>query len=82
MNQTLTLTDDLFQSLQKMAQERHATPEEAAAYWLDIILHEVQDEPLLRLAGSVKSELTDVGANHDSYIGHALCAEMRGGEDG
>ena len=35
-------------------------------------------DPLLALAGTLTSDVTDIGERHDEYIGQALLKEMRG----
>ena len=43
--------------------------------------HEDHPDPLLALAGTLKSDVTDISERHDDYIAAALLAELRGDED-
>lgn len=38
-------------------------------------------DSLLALAGTLECEVTDIGERHDDYIGDALLAELREGND-
>ena len=40
-----------------------------------------QEDPLLRWAGAIDSEISDVAERHDYYIGQALYRELRGNPD-
>lgn len=43
--------------------------------------HADNPDPLLALAGTLKSDVTDISERHDDYIAAALLAELRGDED-
>ena len=43
--------------------------------------HEDNPDPLLALAGTLQSNVTDISERHDDYIAAALLAELRGDED-
>ena len=43
--------------------------------------HEDNPDPLLALAGTLQSDVTDIGERHNDYIAAALLAELRGDED-
>ncbi len=64
----LDVADDTYQELLREALQKSLTPERVAADILDELL----PDPLLRLAGSIKSPLSDVAARHDEYIGEAI----------
>jgi hypothetical protein len=40
------------------------------------------DDPLLPLAGAFESDLADVSARHDDYLGQSLIEELRGSDHG
>ena len=40
------------------------------------------DDPLLQLAGSFASPVTDVSDRHDGYIGQSVMEELRGSDNG
>ena len=80
MSQTLVLEipDTTWAELQRSAQARHQSPEEAV---MAILTHNLGDplesDPLMRLFGTVHSDITDVAERHDEYIGAAIYNEMR-----
>ena len=43
--------------------------------------HEDHPDPLIALAGTLESNVTDLGERHDDYIRDALLAELWGDED-
>jgi hypothetical protein len=43
--------------------------------------HESNPDPLLASAGTLQSDVNDIGERHDDYIAAALLAELRGDED-
>ena len=81
--QTLTveLEDGLYQALKRIAQQLGKTPEEMAVQLVATTVERVEGDPLLALAGTLSSEVTDISQQHDEYIGQALWAEMRGDTD-
>jgi len=78
---TIELSDESFGHLRQIVESGDWTFEECAAYWLAAIVRDVAPDPLLRLAGSIRSDLPDVAERHDHYLGEALLKEMRGGRD-
>jgi hypothetical protein len=78
---TIEIADDDFQNLQNWAAERGRTPEALAGEWLHVWVKEIEDDPLLQLAGIVDSDVPDVGERHDEYIGQALYDELQGRAD-
>jgi predicted DNA-binding antitoxin AbrB/MazE fold protein len=40
------------------------------------------DDPLLRLAGTIESDVTDAADRHDQYLGQALADELHGRGNG
>jgi hypothetical protein len=78
---TIEIPDDDYQQLQRWAAERGRTPEALAGEWFAEQLHIVLNDPLLRWAGAVDSDVTDVGERHDHYIGEALARDLRGEPD-
>ena len=44
----------------------------AVLAWLTSTVHRWTDDPLLQLAGSFASPVTDVSDRHDAYIGQSL----------
>ncbi|HEY9859575.1 MAG TPA: hypothetical protein V6D16_08720 [Candidatus Obscuribacterales bacterium] len=39
-----------------------------------------EDDPLLRLVGSLSIDVSDLAENHDYYIGQALYLDLEGGK--
>jgi hypothetical protein len=66
---TLEIPDEDFAFLSRMAAEFGAPREEVAAEWLAAAIQRAREDPLLQLAGSIESPITDGGKCHDDYIG-------------
>ena len=73
---SLNVPDDLFASLKRAADQAGSTPEQVAANRLAEDAQRREQDPLLKLLGSIDSDITDVAENHDKYIGDGLMAEM------
>jgi hypothetical protein len=84
MGHTLTLgiPDAVYVPLLQQAQQAGKTPEEAVLAWLVSTVQRLTDDPLLQLAGSFASPMTDVSDRHDVYLGQSLMEELRGNEHG
>jgi len=86
MSQTLVLEipDATWAELQRSAQVRHQRPEDLALTLLQDRFAElpesVESDPLIRLFGSIHSDLTDVAERHDEYIGASLFRSLRNSE--
>lgn len=78
---TLELSEEVYQHLLKWAQQEGRTPEAVAAEYLTNVVLRIARDPLLQLAGSVESEVTDASERHDEYIGQALFKELRSDPD-
>lgn len=74
MGKTLTLkiSDSVYTILLKTAKQVGQTPEQIVQEWLEKRVKQVADDPLLSLAGIFESGVTDVGENHDAYIGKMI----------
>jgi hypothetical protein len=75
---TIALPDDLEQALSVQAQLLQKSPEELVVQVLsqqltltqaESQLAEDPSDPLLKLIGSIHSDIPDVAENHDHYIG-------------
>jgi hypothetical protein len=64
-----------------MAEDMQQKPEEVAAEWLTATIQRLADDPLLKLAGTLTSEVTDAAQRHDEYLGEGLMRELRGSGD-
>lgn len=79
---TLDIPDAVYVPLLQQAQQAGKTPEETVLAWLTSTVQCLTDDPLLQLAGSFASPLTDVSDRHDAYLGQSLLEELRGSENG
>ena len=57
---TIELPDELYQHLLKWSQQTGETPEAWATDWLTGTIQRLANDPLLQLAGTVESEVTNV----------------------
>lgn len=78
---SIELPPGVYELLRRMAEETHQSPEELAAEWLIATIERIADDPLLKLAGTVPSDVSDAAGRHDEYIGRALMRELRGSVD-
>lgn len=85
----IQIDDELFQQAQIVAESRHSTVQDILVEMLKSLASkgtaetavpteaEMEDDPILRLIGSIHLEgVHDLGENHDYYIGQALYREM------
>lgn len=86
---TIDIPDDLEQVLTAQAERLNKTLEEVVLQVLSqqfaILTEEhseqiVESDPLIRLFGSLNTDVPDLAENHDSYIGEALYRELKGDE--
>lgn len=81
---TIQIPDDLEQALTLQAQRLNKSPEDVVLELLSRQLPplpqakaQTEDDPLLQLLGSIHLEgISDLGENHDHYIGQALYREL------
>ena len=83
---TIQIPDDLEQALTLQAQRLNKSPEDVVVELLSRQLPplpqpqaeaQTADDPLLKLLGSIHLEgISDLGENHDYYIGQALYREL------
>jgi len=69
---TLEIPDQIYRPLLKKADKRGKTIDQIVIDWLGEVVKDEQDDPLLQLAGAFSSDITDIGTNHDFYIGQEL----------
>jgi hypothetical protein len=79
---TLEIPDHVYESLVKRAEQVGKTPEEIVMEWVAHASQLLTDDPLLQLAGAFASNLADVSARHDDYLGQSLFEELRGSDHG
>jgi len=56
---TIELSDETYDHLRQIVESGDWTFEECAAYWLAAIVRDVAPDPLLRLCGSIRSDVTE-----------------------
>jgi len=78
---TIELSEDVYRSLEARAVQQGKTPDVLAAEWITSRLRCEGEDPLLKWAGAIDSEITDVAERHDYYLGEALAKELRGDTD-
>jgi hypothetical protein len=78
---TLTIPDEVYQTLVKQAGNSGRVPEELAREWLAAALQRLSEDPLFRLAGAFQFRLPDVAERHHEYIGEGLKRKLSGGDD-
>lgn len=79
MQHTLVIEvpEDVYEPLEKTADQTGKTPEEIAAGWLAIAAQRPPD-PLEKFIGELKGTVPDWADRHDSYLRDALAQEARG----
>ena len=78
---TIDVPEEVFSYLNKLALQQGKTPETLAQELVSTAVQELEEDPLLRWAGAIDSEISDVAERHDYYIGQALYRELRGNPD-
>jgi len=78
---TIDVPEEVFSFLNKLALQQGKTPETLAQELVSTAVQELEEDPLLRWAGAIDSEISDVAERHDYYIGQALYRELRGNPD-
>ena len=64
----LDVSEEAYAELLRRSGEKSETPEWIASRMLDRLL----PDPLLRLAGAIKSTVPDISVRHDEYLGEAI----------
>ena len=75
---SLSVSEEIYKSLSKIAEEMGEPPEELAARWVALCAKSLTSDPLDRLIGSLNSGMPGWSDNHDWYIGQAILESMRG----
>ncbi|MCG5059375.1 hypothetical protein VB834_02670 [Limnoraphis robusta Tam1] len=86
---TITLPDELEQALMVQAERLNQSLEEVV---LQVLSQQIdtlsqsqltqpeENDPLLRLIGSLHVDVSDLAENHDQYLGNAFYQELKGVE--
>jgi hypothetical protein len=70
----LELSDNIYDVLLETSAQVGQTPEQFILEWVEHRIKEAASDPLLQLAGTIESDITDVSERHDEYLGAALKA--------
>ncbi len=71
---TLQLPDEIFEPLMRQAQRAGNSPEGFVTDWVASVVLSPPDDPLLKLLGTLDSDVSDVAEKHDEYLGQALAS--------
>ena len=74
---TIDIAETVYDTLEKWAAHQGTTPEALAGDWVARRAIELENDPLMRWAGAIDSEIADVAERHDEYLGQALHQEAR-----
>lgn len=80
---TIRLSEDLELKLTAQAEKLNLSLESLILQSLEQTVKQIepdQNDPLVQLFGSIKTDIQDVADRHDHYIGQALYEELRGAE--
>jgi len=75
---TLELSENVYRWLEQRAIQQGKTPEALATEFIAGSVEGPDDDPLMKWAGAIDSEITDLGERHDYYLGQALAEELDG----
>ncbi len=78
---TIDVPEEVYSYLNELALQQGKTPETLAQELVSTAVQELEEDPWLRWAGAIDSEISDVAERHDYYIGQALYRELRGNPD-
>ncbi len=74
---TIDIPEPVYHTLEKWATQQGTTPEALAIDWVARRIVELENDPLMRWAGAIDSEVADVAERHDKYLAQALAQESR-----
>ena len=74
---TIDISEPAYHTLEKWAAQQGTTPEALARDWVARRIIELEDDPLMRWAGAIDSDVADVSQRHDEYLGQVLSQELR-----
>lgn len=70
---TLEISEPLYETILKRAVQYGQTPENIIITWIEkAAKSSTKNDPLLQLAGIFQSNLTDIGEQHNEYLGKQL----------
>jgi hypothetical protein len=78
MSETVTveIPDSSYQQLSELAKRSSGSVEKLAARLLSAAINDLADDPLLKLAGILRTGIPDLAARHDDYLTEQLESEL------
>jgi hypothetical protein len=76
----LEVPENLYEAIRSQAAKRGQTPDSLAAAWLAEAVQSAEQDALVKLFGTIQSDVTDVAERHDFYIGQSLFRTLHNGE--
>ena len=79
----LQVPENLYEAIRSLAVKQGQTADNLAAEWLGKAIRNAEtaeQDPLVKLFGTIRSDVTDVADRHDYYIGQALSQALHDGE--
>ena len=68
----LKVSEDVYESLVRVADQTGQRPEDVAVQWLVSAARDLVDDPLEPFIGAFPSNVPDWSDQHDRYIGNAI----------
>lgn len=79
---TIRLSDEAYAALLRVAAMAKLQPEEWATDLVVSEIRSIDEDPLLKLAGCIPTDITDVGERHDEHIGQGIVEKLGRGVGG
>jgi hypothetical protein len=85
MSQTVALhiPKELYEALRTEAAKKGRTPDALVVEWLAEAIraaNRIEADPLVKLFGTLESDVTNIADRHDDYIGLSVARELRDNE--
>ena len=74
---TIAIPEPIYQALEAWATRQGTTAEDLAQEWVSRRVMELENDALMRWAGSIECDEADVAERHDEYLGQALSRHVR-----
>jgi len=74
---SLSLSEEICQSINKIAEELGEPPETLVARWVALAAKSLTSDPLDRLIGTLNTGIPGWSDNHGQHIGQAIVESMR-----
>jgi hypothetical protein len=82
MSRTLSvqIPDEHFAALEQIAKREGVSAEHLGSSWLSAAIGRVAADPVMSLAGTLKTGTSDLASRHDQYLANHLDDELHGRE--